>query len=106
MRMLKLAADSRRGLVCAIAVMLLFGVLSVARAGDVGSAPPISPAQCEEMRAHNVMRPDAPVGCGRLSLVSFPYVGFDGKDHSDGRIVVMDAVADYVLQIFTKLHEA
>src|SRR5882757_7577511 len=105
MRMLKLAADSRRGLVCANAVVLLFGFAWGARAGDAGSAAPINPTQCEEMRAHNVMRADAPVGCGRLSLVSFPYVGFDGKDHGDGRIVVMDAVADYVLQIFMKLHE-
>jgi hypothetical protein len=43
------------------------------------------------------------VGCNRLRLVEFSYVRFDGQPQSDGEMVVMDAVADHVLQIFTIL---
>ena len=109
MRTLSLEIGRRSGLVYAIALMLplvfLFGHTLSARAVDTGTVVPISPTLCDEMRAHNVMRPESPLSCARLSLVSFPYVGFDGKIHGDGRIVVMDATAEYVLQIFTKLHE-
>jgi D-alanyl-D-alanine carboxypeptidase-like protein len=105
MRILSLTVDRRYGFVHAIALTLLFGLTLSARAGDTATVAPISPALCDEMRAHNVMRPESPLSCARLSLVSFPYFGFDGKVHSDGRIVVMDAAAEYVLQIFAKLHE-
>lgn len=55
------------------------------------------------MRAHHVINAGAPVGCGRLVLVGFVYVGFDGREHSDGELVVLDAVADEVLAIFAEL---
>ena len=105
MRTFSVEVDRRSGFVHAIAFLVLICFTFGVRAGDAGTVAPITSAQCEEMRAHNVMRMDAPVGCGRLSMVSFPYVGFDDKVHSDGRIVVMDATAEYVLQIFTKLYE-
>jgi hypothetical protein len=64
---------------------------------------PISAALCTEMKAHRVLNPGAPLGCDRLRLVTFGYVGFDGQPRSDGELVVMDAVADYVLRIFAQL---
>jgi hypothetical protein len=70
-----------------------------------GKVEPISPALCEDMKIRKVLTSEAPVGCGRLSLVTFPYFGFDGRVHADGEIVVMDAAAPHVLGIFAKLQE-
>jgi len=55
------------------------------------------------MKLHHVLNPGAVVGCERLRLVKFGFIGFDGQLHNDGEIVVMDAVADHVLQIFVTL---
>lgn len=55
------------------------------------------------MRLRRVMNPGAPVGCERLRLVRFGFIGFDGQLQSNGEIVVMDAVADRVRQIFVAL---
>jgi hypothetical protein len=64
---------------------------------------PISQTLCEDMNARGVLKPGAPVGCERLRLVKFDYVDFDGRIHDDGEIVVMDAAARYVLNIFVSL---
>jgi hypothetical protein len=56
------------------------------------------------MKSRHVLHSGAPVGCGRLKLVRFEHVGFDGRLHI-GEIVVMDAVADHVGQIFRSLVE-
>jgi hypothetical protein len=66
---------------------------------------PISAALCADMKARHVLNPGAPVGCDRLRLVTFGYVGFDGTEHGDGQIVVLDAIADRVLEIFKTLYE-
>jgi hypothetical protein len=66
---------------------------------------PISAAFCDDMKAHHVLGPKAPVGCERLKLVKFSYLGFDGVSHDDGEIVVMDAVAAHVLRIFASLRK-
>jgi hypothetical protein len=63
----------------------------------------ISTELCDAMELHKVMSRGAPVSCARLAQVRFNYVGFDGQLKHDGRIVVMDAVAPYVLQIFDTL---
>ena len=55
------------------------------------------------MRSTKVLNPGAPVGCERLRLVRFSYVGFDGATHDDGELVVLDAVAEHVLAIFVAL---
>jgi D-alanyl-D-alanine carboxypeptidase len=72
-------------------------------AGD--AVLPISAALCAEMKAHHVFNRGAPVPCERLSLVQFAYVGFDQETHSDGKLVVMDALAEHVLKIFATLRE-
>jgi D-alanyl-D-alanine carboxypeptidase len=55
------------------------------------------------MRATKVLNPGSPVGCDRLRLVLFSYLGFDGATRHDGELVVLDAVADHVLAIFVAL---
>ena len=71
--------------------------------GDAGSISPVSAALCADMKAHHVIHGDAPVGCDRLALVRFAYLGFDGREHGDGELVVLDALADQVLAIFAEL---
>jgi D-alanyl-D-alanine carboxypeptidase len=65
----------------------------------------ISPALCVDMKRRHVLNPGAPVGCERLSLVKFSYIGFDGEKHRDGQLVVLDALADHVFRIFEALRE-
>jgi hypothetical protein len=91
----------------AVCLALLLLLAPIARAEDApkGAVAAVSPALCADMTARNVMTPISPVGCDRLRLVTFPYVGFDGRAHGNGEIVVMDAVADPVLRIFTRLRE-
>lgn len=86
----------------AVWIAALAAFMPSARAAGV---EPITPAQCDEMKARGVMNPGGPVGCARLRLVKFSYVGFDGKTHDDGEIVVLDAVAEHVRNIFTQLQK-
>ena len=85
----------------------LLALASIAHAGDAneGAIVPVDRALCDDMKAHNVIRAGAVVGCVRLSLIRFSYLGFDGTVHSGGEIMVMDAAAEYVLRILTKLRE-
>ncbi len=76
---------------------------SGAKTADQSIVESISAAQCEGMKTHHVLNPSTPVGCDRLKLVKFSYFGFDSKIHDDGEIVVMDAVAEHVRNIFTIL---
>ena len=55
------------------------------------------------MRTTKVLNPGSPVGCDRLRLVRFSYVGFDSATRDDGELIVLDAVADHVLAIFVGL---
>jgi hypothetical protein len=73
---------------------------SFARADSISA---ISPALCSDMKTHRVMHASAPVGCERLALVRFTYVGFDGREHDNGELVVLDALADQVAAIFAEL---
>jgi hypothetical protein len=90
----------------AVAVLLVASsVAALAMQTKPGTIEAVSPALCEDMRIHKVLTSEAPVGCSRLSLVTFPYFGFDGRVHGDGEIVVMDAAAKHVAGIFSKLAE-
>jgi hypothetical protein len=66
---------------------------------------PISTELCTDMKRHHVLNEGAPIGCERLRLVRFGYVDFSGQPHTDGEIVVMDAVADNVLRAFATLRD-
>jgi hypothetical protein len=85
--------------ICALAVCWSVAA-APARADSIGA---VSPALCADMKAHHVIGAGAPVGCERLAFVRFAYIGFDGREHADGELVVLDAVADQVLAIFAGL---
>jgi len=63
---------------------------------------PVSAALCNDMMARYVLHGGPPVGCDRLKLIRFEHLGFDGRLHT-GEIMVMDAVANHVSQIFSRL---
>jgi len=92
---------------CIVGIALLCGALSSLSAAASeqrsGSILQISQTLCEDMKARGVLKPGAPVGCERLRLVQFGYVDFDGRMRHDGEIVVMDAAAKSVLNIFVSL---
>ena len=46
-----------------------------------------------------------PVALDRLNLLKVSYVDFDGKERHDGRLMVLDVVADHVLDIFKTLYQ-
>jgi len=91
------------GIRCIIVPLLLGFTPGVSVADD--SIVPISQSLCDDMKAQGVLTPGAPVDCTRLSLIKFAYFGFDGRVHGDGEIVVMDAAAENVLRIFSKLRD-
>jgi D-alanyl-D-alanine carboxypeptidase len=71
-------------------------------ASDGGRITAVDSELCDDMKARHVLA-DGPVPCSRLNLVRFRYLDFDGKLQDDGEIVVMDAVAGHVLNIFNAL---
>lgn len=85
---------------------LAFGLFALIVYGASAQAQvfPVSDALCQSMRAHRVMSATPVAPCARLALVRFAYVDFAGRTHSDGQVVVLDAVADDVLAIFGELH--
>lgn len=55
---------------------------------------------------HNsVWKPNCPVANNRLRDVTVSYYDFHGELHTDGHMIVLDAVADHVIQIFKQLYE-
>jgi hypothetical protein len=89
-----------------LAIFALLAPLQLtAHSALAAEASPITKAFCEVMKNHKTLTDHGPVGCDRLALVKFSYLGFDGRVHGDGEIVVMDAVADHVARIFQRLLE-
>jgi hypothetical protein len=64
---------------------------------------PINSQLCDDMKQHHVLNDSPVVNCGRLRLVKFEYVDFDGQNQRGGEIVVLDVSAEHVLQIFREL---
>ena len=56
------------------AAFLLFLLLPAHAEG----VAPVDAGECAAMKAHHVLNADAPVGCDRLDVVTFDYLGFDG----------------------------
>jgi len=71
--------------------------------GDGSRITPLSRESCADMRLHKTLRVDSPVDCKRLALLKFDYFGFDDRVHNDGELVVLDAAADHVADIFDAL---
>jgi D-alanyl-D-alanine carboxypeptidase len=86
-------------------VLIAIAVTVQAEQAMQGTIVSVTQAQCDDMKKHKVIRSGAIVGCERLKLIKFPYLGFDGATHTDGEIMVMDAAAENVQRIFTRLRE-
>jgi hypothetical protein len=85
---------------------LLLGTCGLAASGiALGGATPLTSRQCALMQESQVLSATNPVPCERLALVSFSYRDFSGKLHDDGSVVVLDAVAPQVQEIFNELLE-
>jgi hypothetical protein len=87
-------------------LLILTSILvSAAIARADGAVSRISIERCSTMRAHKVLKSRPTVPCDRLRQVNFSYFGFDDQLHDDGQLVVLDAAADHVLQIFNALRD-
>src|SRR5688572_7598207 len=65
-----------------LVLLLLLGSTPLLAQGETlplgrDSIAPTSDALCRDMRSTKVLNPGAPVGCERLRLVRFSYLGFD-----------------------------
>lgn len=106
MQMRRLASIFRHKAAGIVAAAFVFIALTGrASYAQDGTAVPVDRALCDNMKRHHVIGAGAPVGCERLRLVRFSYLGFDRQMHGDGEIMVMDAVADNVARIFIRLRE-
>ena len=87
-------------------IILLTGLFSVnyAYSETVSSVSDISKMACETMKKAGVITASSPVQCERLKNVNFSYFDFSGQERKKGRVVVLDAVAPHVANIFTSLH--
>lgn len=87
----------------AVAIAGMPANMAAPASGNVSRISPMSPESCADMRLHKTLRVDSAVDCQRLALLKFDYFGFDGKVHNDGELVVLDAAADRVADIFDAL---
>jgi hypothetical protein len=71
--------------------------------GGSGRIGRLSKESCADMRLHKTLRADSVIDCRRLMLLKFDYFGFDGQVHDDGELVILDAAADHVTNIFNAL---
>jgi hypothetical protein len=87
-------------------IFRLFGALPIALALQAAPAQAaLDHPACERLKASRVLRAQTPVDCARLIVVRFPYVDFSGAMHDDGEVMVLDAVAPEVGQLFHALHQ-
>jgi hypothetical protein len=95
-------------LFCTLRRLLPFLALAVlchgAHAADSSSRlVDIDNVACRALHDSGVMHANAPVRCDQLRIVRFSYIGFDGRQHDDGEIMVMAAAAEHVQSIFDSL---
>jgi hypothetical protein len=93
--------------------LIIFAILShrafivQALAGDnektTGQVLPVEAQLCEAIKTHGVLTGRGPLTCERLKLVNFSYVDFEGKIKTNGRIMVLDAISQQVLELFNEL---
>ncbi|WP_318472206.1 M15 family metallopeptidase [Photobacterium leiognathi] len=84
---------------------LAVGMMGVVGSATAATVTSITSAECQAMSSVDVMSTSAPVQCQRLKKVTFKYRDFSGRSHSNGQIIVMDAVAPYVGKIFDELYQ-
>jgi len=85
--------------------LLLIFICYTAPALASSNTNKLSDETCQKMINVGVMSSDAPVQCDRLRQVNFEYIDFKGTRHKDGVMIVMDAVAPYIANIFESLYK-
>ena len=70
------------------------------------SLSPLNVADCNAMRAAHVIDDHNPLPCARLVRVTFSYIDFEGREKTDGEMIVMDALAPHVQRLMAQLHTA
>lgn len=88
----------------ALIVRLLALLLVTATLPAAPALAALDQPACARLKASGVLREQAPVGCDRLTVVRFPYVDFSGARRDDGELMVLDAVAPEVSQLFRALY--
>ncbi|MHA6572700.1 M15 family metallopeptidase [Pseudomonas yamanorum] len=81
---------------------VLFVGMLVAQS-TMASVTPLSVNDCRRMQLRNTITASNPLPCARLARVTFSYVDFDGVLHNNGQLVVLDAIAPHVEEIFNQL---
>lgn len=69
------------------------------------SAISLNEHYCKKMIEQGVWSPTCPVSLDRLKLLTLGYKDFDGVAYYDGQMMVLDAVASPVIEIFKTLFE-
>lgn len=69
------------------------------------SSEELSDSLKKDLVKYNVWSKGCPVPMDRLRLLTIMYIDFNGKEHADGQIMVLDAVADKTLALFKELYE-
>ncbi|KKB96221.1 hypothetical protein SZ25_00692 [Candidatus Arcanobacter lacustris] len=59
----------------------------------------------EDMIKKNIWNKNCPVDIQRLKLLNISYYDFDGNDHSDGKMIVLDKIAEKVSKVFKELYK-
>jgi len=74
-------------------------------ASEIFSIQKLSEKDISQMLETNVLKKPYLCDPSRLRLLQISYYDFDGKIHRDGKIVVLDAAAENVINIFKKLFD-
>lgn len=61
-------------------------------------------SEISSLKQSGVWESECPVSINRLRIVRLSYWDFEGQHHTDGEVMVLDAVAESVQQIFTTLY--
>ena len=88
-------------------IIAIFGALMTSAVCGEGNfiVKNLSNADIENMVQANVLKTPYIFDPNRLRLLIVSYYDFEGKSHEDGKIIVLDAVADSVLKIFQELYK-
>lgn len=65
----------------------------------------ISDSLASEMITKKIWTENCPVKIERLRLLTISYYDFEGKIHADGKIMVLDSIAENVVKIFREIFE-
>lgn len=85
---------------------LAFSLVLMCVPTHAGTISEVSAHHCGQMQLKHVIKNNPPVNCDRLRIVRFSYLDFDGHLKNDGEVMVLDAAAEQVLEIFEALRNS